>query len=132
MRKISFVKTVEMVAEVPDDFFNNERGSDTIDTGRLVRWVEDNNCDTLDKEFSGVDQWYNHGTIEEIRVFPKDLEYCSSDKAEIVITKEEAEETLTELDNAERCYECGGYGDDYDSDGNCNCDTCPFNGAYND
>lgn len=25
------------------------------------------------------------------------------------------------------CYECGGYGDDYDENGNSNCSDCPFN-----
>ena len=32
----------------------------------------------------------------------------------------------------DRCYECGGYGDDYSVDENgelvCNCFTCPFGG----
>ena len=25
------------------------------------------------------------------------------------------------------CYECGGYGDDYDEEGNSNCPDCPHN-----
>lgn len=37
---------------------------------------------------------------------------------------------MNELYDAEYCYECGGYGNDYyeDEDGNlvCACDTCSF------
>lgn len=37
---------------------------------------------------------------------------------------------MSELYDAEYCYECQGYGDDYyeDEDGNlvCACDDCPF------
>lgn len=49
--------------------------------------------------------------------------------------KEEEYEDWLEEQQAEYCYECGGYGDDYytDADGNLvsACTTCPF-GGYDD
>lgn len=41
------------------------------------------------------------------------------------------DEEYLEFSDADWCYECGGYGDDYsiDDDGNlvCNCDNCIYN-----
>ena len=38
---------------------------------------------------------------------------------------------MYEDEEFDRCYECGGYGDDYSTDENgdlvCNCDSCPYN-----
>lgn len=123
MRKISFKKLIEVTAEVPDNFFC-EDGS--IPTWSLARWVESNEGEYVEED--NYTQWQsNSGVVQEVRIFPKDKEYCRDEDAEVIIDQKEFDEIIHEINDADNCYECKGYGDDYDFEGNCNCNNCPSN-----
>lgn len=42
------------------------------------------------------------------------------------LSKEEYDRLVSQVEADDTCYECSGYGDDYDDEGNCLCETCPF------
>lgn len=131
MRKISFIKTIKVVAEVPDNFFDEDG---IVPDWNLIQWVNQNEGGYIDNgEGVGYNQWQSgEGKIEEIRVFPKDMEYCQDKDAEKVYNEKDIDNILEAIYDAEACYECGGYGDDYDTDGNSNCPGCPHNKDYDD
>ena len=110
---IEFEKLIKFHAEVDEDYFKNEFGE--IDTNVIIGFCENNdspndNC------------WIYNDEIKNISWKTKD-DYS-------FLTEDEYKKIIEERENSERCYECTGYGDDYDYDGNCNCETCPFNDTY--
>lgn len=128
MRKISFIKTIKVTAELPDNFFS-EDGS--IPAWALAQWIDNNECEYVEKdEDDGPEysQWQQGaGIVQEVRIFPKNMEYCPDEAAETVIDQKQFADIMEDIYDAEACDECTGYGDDYDFEGNCNCMDCPHN-----
>jgi hypothetical protein len=114
---IDFEKTIIFHAEVDDEQFKNESGN--IDEDIIINFCEMTDTPTED----------NHCWVHNDEL--KNITYVDSSNNIHKITESEYEHYRLERERAERCYECEGYGDDYDYDGNCNCDDCPFN-SYED
>lgn len=113
---IDFEKVVHYHAEIDDKKFNDEFGNFHEDS--LINYCE-NTIDVNDE------CWIDFDEIQNI-YWKKD----ENDKVH-VMDKSFYEKFVEERENAERCYECSGYGDDYSTDENgnmiSNCDNCPFN-----
>ena len=131
--KVIIEKTAKVVIEIPDDYVNEYFG-ENISESAFVAWADrDVNVDHI-HEMKEVDNklnaWINCETTSNIEVEggPKSLKSSYN--------QEEIDEIITERENAEHCYECTGYGDDYYTDPETgelisSCDTCPFNPKNN-
>ena len=126
MRKIKITKTVEVVFEVDDDYFHNDDD--------LISFVRDSDCQEASKEEGYPYNEYvlDYNDIKNIEIYKsydekEDAGFLDKKNIEKVITKEEYDKAINEMEKSETCYECTGYGDDYDVDGNSLCEDCPFN-----
>ena len=119
---IDFEKTIHFHAEINDEQFKNEIGNIVEDC--IIRYCE--SMDSADDE----NCWVYSDELKNI-TWKK-----SENDDEHKITEAEYIKYRDERDNAERCYECSGYGDDYSFDENGeminNCTNCPFNSRAND
>lgn len=113
---IEFEKTLVFSSEVNDDDFKDGLGN--ISENKIMEFCE-SVCESSD------DTWVSYDKV-------KNIFWEDSDEKRHRITESEYDEFCDERERAEHCYECGGYGDDYDSDGNCVCESCPFNSNEND
>ena len=121
--KVIISKTVDIVVDIPEgkekEFFG-----ESLSESQFIQWADQLYIDTPQADNS-VESWVSNDTITGIKIEnpPKEL------KAKY--TQEDVQKELDEIDRAERCYECTGYGDDYSVNENgewvSNCDTCPFN-----
>lgn len=109
---IDFEKTIHFHAEVDDKQFQNEFGNITEDV--IIGYCE--SIDSADEETCFV---YS----DEL----KNLSWEDSSNKKHEISESEYKRYKEDRERAEVCYECTGYGDDYDSEGNCRCEGCPFN-----
>lgn len=124
--KVTIEKTAKVVVEVPDDYVNKYFG-ETFSESDFIIWAANVNLGCREMEDDDeVKSWVNCETTSNIEVEggPETLKSHYN--------QEEIYEILNERENAERCYECTGYGDDYYTDSETgelisNCDTCPFN-----
>lgn len=127
--KVIIEKIAKVVIEIPDDYVKDYFG-DNISESDFVYWADMNvNVDqvhTMEEADGNIDAWINCETTSNIEVEggPKDLKSTYS--------QEDIDNIMTERENAEHCYECSGYGDDYYADPETgelisNCETCPFN-----
>ena len=104
---VEFEKLIRFQVEVDDNEFKGDFSKE-----RLCSLCENSKLDetfTVSEELKSV-RWKkeNDSLVEEI------------DESEIKKIEDER-------DRAERCYECRGYGDDYDCEGNSMCETCSNN-----
>lgn len=106
---IEFEKLIKFHADVDEDNFKNEFGE--IDENLIIGF-----CEYTDSPNDNC--WIYNDEI-------KNISWKTKDNSSIM-TEEDYNKFVEERNNAERCYECSGYGDDWDNDGNCNCETCPF------
>lgn len=110
---IDFEKSVWFHAEVDDEQFKDESGN--INEDLIIAYCE--SMDSADDETC----WLYSDKLKNIKWKKSEEE---SDK---MITESEYRQYREEKERAEHCYECSGYGDDYDDKGNSNCEDCPFN-----
>lgn len=110
---IDFEKSVWFHAEVDDEQFKDESGN--INEDLIIAYCE--SMDSADDETC----WVYSDKLKNIKWKKSEEE---SDK---MITESEYRQYREEKERAEHCYECSGYGDDYDDKGNSNCEDCPFN-----
>ena len=118
-------KEIEIIVDVPNDKVENYFGQN-INEDSFIQWAEsslgvktwEEDCEEDPKS------WVNYENIKEIEIVdkPKEMDSLKSKYSEKWVNY-----ILEEIDRNDRCYECTGYGDDYDQDMNCNCDSCPFN-----
>lgn len=111
---IDFEKTIRFHAEVDDKQFMDE--SKNINEDLIINY-----CETIDSPTEDETCWIYNDELKNI-TYKNSLE-----EKEHKITESEYNHYQEERERAERCYECEGYGDDYDYNGNSNCDDCPFN-----
>lgn len=116
---IDFEKTIHFHAEIDDKQFMDE--SKNINEDVIIGY-----CESTDSPTDDETCWIYSDELKNI-TWKK-----SENEKEHKITESEYNHYREERERAERCYECGGYGDDYDYEGNCNCDDCPFNSYEND
>ena len=110
---IDFEKTILFHAEIDDKQFKNEDGD--IDENLIVNF-----CEAIDSPTDNEDCWIFSDEL-------KNITWKDSQEKLHEITESEYERFRNEREVAEHCYECSGNGDDYDDEGNSNCDDCPFN-----
>lgn len=125
MRKIKVTKTVEVVFEVDDDYFYNDDD--------LINFVRSSDCQEATREEGYPYNEYilDYDDVKDIKIYKpydekKEDGIIDEKNVERTITGEEYANVLRDMERSETCYECGGYGDDYDSDGNCLCEDCPY------
>lgn len=111
---IDFEKTIKFHAEIDDEQFMDE--SKNINEDLIINY-----CETIDSPTEDETCWIYNDELKNI-TYKNSLE-----EKEHKITELEYNHYREERERAERCYECEGYGDDYDYNGNSNCDDCPFN-----
>lgn len=133
--KVIIKKTLDIVVDIPEDRVKDYLG-DNISESSFIQWADQVylECPIFDEaapEDKRVSAWINGETTKGITVEhgPKEIQ----DK----YSETEINNILDEIDRAERCYECGGYGDDYSYDDEAgelvsNCETCPFNSLNQD
>jgi len=119
---IDFEKTITFHAEIDDKQFQNEFGNITEDS--IISY-----CESIDSPTDDETCWIYSDEL-------KNISWKKSEKDnEHKITEAEYIKYCDERENAERCYECSGYGDDYGVGENgemiSNCDNCPFNSRVN-
>lgn len=115
---IDFEKTIKFHAEIDDKQFKSEMGDIVEDY--IIRY-----CESIDSPTDDETCWIYSDEL-------KNISWKKSEKdSEHKITEVEYIKYCDERENAERCYECSGYGDDYSFDENgemiSNCANCPFN-----
>lgn len=115
---IDFEKKIVFHAEVDDEMFKNEEGD-------ICEDLIINFCEMTDSPTEDETCWIYNDEL-------KNINWKDSKNEEHKISELDYNHYREERENAERCYECGGYGDDYDSEGNSNCDDCPFNPNINE
>ena len=115
---IDFEKTIHFHAEVDDKQFMDE--SKNINEDIIIGY-----CESIDSPTDDETCWIYDDELKSI-TWKK-----SENEKEHKITESEYNHHQEERERAERCYECGGYGDDYSFNKNgemiSNCDDCPFN-----
>ena len=111
---IDFEKTIHFHAEIDDKRFMDE--SKNINENVIIGY-----CESVDSPTDDETCWIYSDELKNI-TWKK-----SENEKEHKITESEYNHYREERERAERCYECSGYGDDYDNEGNSNCDDCPFN-----
>lgn len=121
--QIRIKKEIEIVVDVPEKEAANFFGDNPTEYG-LIQWADGNDVRTWDEDSENPQSWVNYENLKEIEIIdkPKELE-CLKDK----YSEKWVDYIKEEIDRDERCFECEGYGDDYDQNMNCNCDSCPFN-----
>ena len=110
---IDFEKTIHFHAEIDDDGFKDEEGN--INEDLIINF-----CETVDSPSEENHCWVYDDEL-------KNISYVDSNNKGRRITESDYTHYRLEKERAEHCYECSGYGDDYDPNGNSNCDNCPFN-----
>ena len=116
---IDFEKTIQFHAEIDEKQFKDEFGN--INEDCIIGY-----CESIDSA-DGENCWVYSDELKNIN-WKK-----SENEDEHKITEAEYIKYRDERDSAERCYECGGYGDDYSIDEKgemiSNCTDCPFNSS---
>lgn len=110
---IDFEKTIIFHAELDDKKFQDESGN--INEDLIIGF-----CESIDSPMNDENCWIYNDEL-------KTIDWVDSKDNHNTITPSDYENYRREREKAERCYECGGYGDDYDDEGNSLCDDCPFN-----
>lgn len=118
---IDFEKTIKFHAEIDDKQFETEMGDILEDYiigyCESIDSADDENCWVYSDELKNISWKKSEKDIEHKITEAEYIKYCD------------------ERENAERCYECSGYGDDYRTNENgemiSNCDNCPFNSRAN-
>ena len=125
--KVIIKKSLDLVVDIPEARIKEYFGENPSEQG-FVQWLGN-----LYIEPPSFDE-YKEDPIESYITREEDEKVTIENAPnwiESEYTKEHLDEINEEIEDAERCYECSGYGDDYstDEDGNLvsNCDNCPFN-----
>lgn len=122
---IDFEKTIHFHAEIDDKQFVDEYNKDEYN--KINEDAIINYCESIDSPTDDETCWVYSDELKNI-TWKK-----SENEKEHKITESEYSHYREERERAERCYECGGYGDDYSFDENgemiSNCEGCPFNSS---
>lgn len=110
---IDFEKTIHFHVEVDDKQFQNEFGNISEDV--IIDY-----CESIDSPSEENRCWVYDDEL-------KSITWTDSNNKGHRITESDYQRYQSEKERAEHCYECSGYGDDYDNEGNSNCEGCPFN-----
>ena len=123
--QVRIKKEIEIVVDVPEEEVADYFGENCTENDFVI-WADRNmNVKTWEEDVEeNPKSFVNYETLKEIEIQDKSPKFQAikskySEKWINYITEE--------IDRVDRCYECTGYGDDYDQDMNCNCDSCPFN-----
>lgn len=118
-------KEIEIITDIPDNEAARFFGKNPSDND-IIQWADNKDVLTRDEvlQLSNPESWINYENLKGIEIIDKPKELIGlRDK----YSEKWIDYIKEEIDRCERCYECEGYGDDFDQDMNCNCDSCPFN-----